>query len=765
MKKLKSTKVRALLLVIAVAIFFLVFTGRMVYIQVGKTVEGNDLASMADSRYTTTETVEAKRGTIYDKQGEPLAEQVPSYSVYAVLDESYDDHVKNPGRVARELGPLIGMEAAELEDMLERDQYQVELGSGSKYLTLSEREEIEQLDLAGIHFREEPSRYYPNQTFASHVLGYTNRDMSEAQMGLEAGLNEELTGEDGTRTESEENALLDEEETTTNTAKDGEDVYLTLDGNIQSVLEQSMSEVEENYSPNKMMGIVADADSGEILGMSNRPSFNPNEYEEIENYTNYSVSDQFEPGSTIKMFTLAAAIDEGVYEGKETYESGTYEVSGETIRDHNNGEGWGEITYNEGLRRSSNVAFMRIALEILPEGALFDYLEKFGFGQETGIDLPNEADGALAEETPLNVGITAFGQASTVTPIQMIQGATAIANDGEMMQPYVIDRIENPNNNETTYQSEPESAGTPISKKAARQTREKLQTVIEGENGTGAPYQIDGVEVAGKTGTAQISDPEGGGYLSGENQNIFSFIGMAPVDDPEIIVYVVVDRPELEPTETGSDAVSAIFNPVMQQSLSYMNLTPSDVEDTKAYEESGIEFEDYTGKSVNKAENAAENAGLEPIVIGSGNQVESQIPTNTERLIVSEKVIFLTNGQKSIPDVSGWSLREIQRLETLLEIDIDTSGSGYVSTQSVDPGTAVSAAENMAVELVPPDELQELQDAQAEQEEAEENSAENENGEQQPEEAETGEAEVQENETEETSGEEQPEESEAPAEN
>ncbi|MDX6152386.1 penicillin-binding protein [Marinococcus sp. PL1-022] len=762
MKKLKSTKVRALLLVIAVAVFFLVFTGRMVYIQVGKTVEGNDLASMADSRYTTTETVDAKRGTIFDKQGEPLAEQVPSYSVYAVLDESYDDHVKNPDRVARELGPLIGMENAELKDMLERDQYQVELGSGSKYLTLSEREEIEQLDLAGIHFREEPTRYYPNQTFASHVLGYMSRDMSEAHMGLEAGLNEELTGKDGTRTESEENALLDEDETTTNTAEDGKDVYLTLDGNIQSVLEQSMSEVEESYSPNKIMGIVADADSGEILGMSNRPSFNPNEYEEIENYTNYAVSDQFEPGSTMKIFTLAAAIDKGVFEGKDTYESGTYNVSGETIRDHNNGEGWGEITYNEGLRRSSNVAFMRIALEILPEGALFNYLEKFGFGQETGIDLPNEADGALAEETPLNVGITAFGQASTVTPIQMIQGATAIANDGKMMQPYVIDHIENPNNNETTYESEPNVAGKPISKKAAEKTRKKLQTVIEGEHGTGAPYQIDGVEVAGKTGTAQISDPEGGGYLSGENQNIFSFIGMAPVDDPEIIVYVVVDRPELEPTETGSDAVSAIFNPVMQQSLSYMNLTPSDVEDTKAYEESGIEFEDYTGKSVNKAENAAENAGLQPVVIGSGSQVENQIPTNSERLIVGEKVIILTNGQKSIPDVSGWSLREIQRLEALLEIDIDTSGSGYVSSQSVDPGTAVSAAGNMEVELVPPDELE---DAQAEQTEAEETDAENENRGQQPQEAETEEPEAQENDTEESSGEEQPAESEAPVEN
>ncbi|MDZ5781728.1 penicillin-binding protein [Marinococcus luteus] len=762
MKKLKSTKMRALLLVIAVAVFFLVFTGRMVYIQVGKSVEGNDLASMADSRYTSTETVEAKRGTIYDKQGEPLAEQVPSYSVYAVLDESYDDHVKNPGRVAKELGPLIGMEAAELEDMLERDQYQVELGSGSKYLTLSEREEIEQLDLAGVHFREEPSRYYPNQTFASHVLGYTNRDMSEAQMGLEAGLNEELTGEDGTRTESEENALLEEDETTTNTAKDGEDVHLTLDGNIQSVLEQSMSEVEENYSPNKMTGIVADADSGEILGMSNRPSFNPNEYEQIENYTNYAVSDQFEPGSTIKMFTLAAAIDEGVYEGKETYESGTYEVSGETMRDHNNGEGWGEITYNEGLRRSSNVAFMRIALEILPEGALFDYLEDFGFGQETGIDLPNEADGALAEETPLNEGITAFGQASTVTPIQMIQGATAIANDGKMMQPYVIDHIENPNNNETTYQSEPKEAGTPISKSAAQETRNKLQTVVDGENGTGAPYQIDGVDVAGKTGTAQIPDPEGGGYLSGENQNVFSFIGMAPADDPEVIVYVIVDRPDLEATETGSDAVSAIFNPVMQQSLSYMNLEPSDVENTEAYEESGIEFEDYTGKSVNKAENAAKNAGLEPVIIGSGKQVESQVPTNTERLIVGEKVIFLTNGQKSIPDVSGWSLREIQRLEALLEIDIDTSGSGYVSSQSVEPGTAANAAGNMEVELVAPDELQE---AQTEQEETEENSAENENGEASPEEAETEESEAQENETQESSGEEQQEEGEAPVEN
>ncbi|MFB4162566.1 penicillin-binding protein [Alteribacillus sp. JSM 102045] len=712
---------RALLLMICISFFFMIFAGRVVYVQVAKEVKGQDLQAMAASRWTTTQTLHGERGTIFDRKGEELAEEVQSYTAFAVLDENYEDHVKDPEETAEKLAPLIEMEVNDLKDLLTREEvFQVELGSGSKYLTLSEKQEIEELELPGIHFRTEEQRYYPNQTFASHVLGYTERDMSEARMGLEKGLNEQLSPTDGSLSYQRNVKgipLLDKQEVLKEPV-DGEDVYLTIDSNIQTALEQAMTEVEEEYEPNKMTAIIASAETGEILGMSNRPSFNPNEYESITNYTNYAISDRIEPGSTMKMFTLAAAMEEGVYNGDETYESGTYDIGSTTIGDHNNSEGWGEITYDEGLERSSNVAFAKIALEKLKPERLYNYLGAFGFREPTGIDLPNEANSSIAESSKLDAAITAFGQATAVTPIQLVQAATAIANDGKMMSPYIVDKIYDSTNEEYTYEAEPESAGNPISEKTAAEVRKKLENVVTSENGTGRPFYIDGIDVAGKTGTAQISNPDGGGYISGQNQNIFSFIGMAPADDPSIIVYVAVDRPKLEGNESGSAPVAQIFNSVMKQSLSYMNLTPKDeVEDEEVYEEEGIEAESYVDQSVKEAVNNLEELGLEPQVLGDGNMVVEQYPAEGEQLIIGEKVFLLTDGEVTMPDLAGWSLRDAKRMSDLLGINLHHVGSGYVTDQSVEPGTPVQKDGYVTIELKTPSQIKEETEQQENAEE------------------------------------------------
>ncbi|MFZ4450241.1 penicillin-binding protein [Salibacterium aidingense] len=704
-QKRKNIIKRALMLLTLVFLFFLVFAGRVVYVQVTKEVNGQDLQAMAESRWTTTQTLHGERGSIYDREGQALAEEVQSYTAFAVLDKEYEGHVENPEETAEKLAPFIGLDAAELQEMfqtgLEEDKFQIELGSGSKYLSLSQKQEIEELGLKGIYFRTEPKRYYPNQKFASHVLGYTERDMSEAKMGLELELNKELSPADGSLTYRRNrqgiplwnvNEQIDE-------PKNGEDVYLTIDSNIQTALEQAMTEVEEQYNPNKMTAIVANAETGEILGMGNRPSFNPNEYESITNYTNYAVSDRFEPGSTMKMFTLAAALEEEVYNGSGEYESGTYDVGSRTIGDHNNSRGWGRITYDEGFIRSSNVAFAKVALEQLGPKRFFQYMKKFGFSEPTGIDLPNEADSILAEANELNTAITGFGQSSAVTPIQLIQAATAVANDGKMMKPYIVDKIYSGTEEQYSYEAVPESSGSPISEETAALTREKMEQVVTSEDGTGQPFQIEGIDVAGKTGTAQINDPNGPGYLSGEDQNIFSFIGMAPVEDPSIIVYVAVDRPELEETEAGSAPVSQIFNPVMKQSLSYLNLSPDDVAEEQVYEEEGMEAEDYRGKQVEEAVTKLEENGLKPIILGAGNTIEAQYPAAGEPLIIGEKVFLRTKGNIEMPDVTGWSLRDVKRLSTFTDLKLDHLGSGYVTKQSLEPGAAIHEEGYLTVEL------------------------------------------------------------------
>ncbi|WP_090925526.1 penicillin-binding protein [Salibacterium qingdaonense] len=701
----KRMMMRAFILLGGVVVFFLVFTGRIVYVQVNKEVGGENLAQMAESRWTTSQTLEGERGTIYDRDGEPLAEEVQSYTAFAILDEEYEKHVKNVEKTAEKLAPLIGLEITELENMLEKGKeegkFQIELGSDSKYLSLSKKQEIEQLNLEGIHFRKEPKRYYPNQTFASHILGYTERDMSEAKMGLELELNDALSSSDGSVSyqQNRKGIPLWNMEETVKEPRDGEDVHLTIDSNIQTVLEQAMSKVNEKYSPNKMTAVVANAETGKILGMGNRPSFNPNKYESITNYTNYAVSDRFEPGSTMKMFTLAAALEEGVYDGSETYQSGTYSVASETINDHNNGEGWGTITYDEGFRRSSNVAFAKVALEKLGPETFFQYMNDFGFSEPTGIDLPNEADSLLAEPNELNTAITGFGQSSSVTPIQQVQAATAVANDGTMMKPFIVKNMYNQTEEEYSYEAVPEAAGTPISESTAAQVRKRMRQVVASEEGTGQPFQIDGINVAGKTGTAQINDPNGPGYLSGQDKNIFSFIGMAPADDPSIIVYVSVDRPDLEPTEAGSAPVSQIFNPVMKQSLSYLNLTPEDVEEEKVYEEDGMKAKSYSGESVNHAASRLEKNNLKPVIIGNGNTVKSQYPEQGEPLIIGSKVFLKTDGKAEMPDISGWSLRDVKRISMFAGLELDHIGSGYVTQQSIEPGAEIQDGGYLTVEL------------------------------------------------------------------
>ncbi|MBB5323783.1 penicillin-binding protein 2B [Anoxybacillus tepidamans] len=730
-KKHKNTHKGAALLFCLFSLLFFVLIFRFVQLQATGVADGQVLAVRAEEQYKQKRTIEAKRGAILDRNGEVLAEDTPSYTLMAVLDPKMTTdpndpkHVVDPEMTARKLAPLLRMDVSEAERILTKKAKQVEFGAYGRNISYELKKKIEALKLPGIGFIRDAKRFYPNGTFASYVIGYAQKNEENGNetigmMGIEKSLNRYLQEKDGYvvfQRDKDGFRLPDTKETVV-PPDNGDEVYLTIDQKIQTFLEDAMNQVEKQYKPKKIIAIVANPKTGEILAMGTRPSFDPNK-RNITNYLNDAISYPYEPGSTMKMFTLAAAINEGVYNGNELYRSGAYRVGPNEIRDHNK-VGWGTITFNEGVQRSSNVAFAKLVKEKLGEDRFLQYLYRFRFNEKTGIDLPGETVGNIVYRYPIEKLTTAFGQGTSITPIQQIQAATAIANGGNMMKPYVVDRIVDPDTKKVIVQHKPEVVGEPITKETAQKVLDILETVVTSEKGTGRPYQIEGYRVAGKTGTAQIPSPKGG-YLTGYENYIFSFLGMAPKENPQLLMYVAVQQPKLSVTETGSAPVSMIFKSVMKNSLQYLNIRPSFEKMEKTANKKGIKLPSYAGQSVDSAVQDLKEKGLQPVVVGSGKQVEAQLPLAGDEVIVRERIILKTNGTAMMPDLRGWSLRDAMKAAELLNLEPSIKGSGYVVTQSIRPGSGVKKGDYLILELTEPDkweeQINESKTPQADQEE------------------------------------------------
>ncbi|MBE4908826.1 penicillin-binding protein [Bacillus luteolus] len=725
-QKSKNINRGAAIISIFFAMLFFLLIGRFTHIQTTGVVDGQVLAALAEKKYTKQRTIEAQRGTIYDRTGQAIAQDTPAYTVVAILDETLPSHVLDPFDTARKLAPLLNMSEEEVIKILTKDKKQVEFGSKGRDISHSLKLEIEALEIPGIAFIRDSKRYYPNGTFASHTIGYAQKvedeDKSESvtvgMLGLEKSLNDYLVETDGYLKFQSDNRgfRLPETEEQIVPPQNGNDIYLTIDQKIQTFLEDSMNKVVQQYEPKKIIGIVAHAKTGEILAMSTRPSFDPN-VRNISNYLNDAISYRFEPGSTMKIFTLAAAVEEGVYNGEEAFQSGEYHVGRFRIRDHNK-RGWGKISYDEGVQRSSNVAFAKLAAEKLGTDTLLQYLNRFGFHQPTGINIDGEVNSIINFTYELEKITTAFGQGSAITPIQQVQAATAITNNGVMMKPYVVDRIVDSSTNKVINDYKPVEVGKPISEGTSKKVLDILETVVTSENGTGQVYAVDGYNVAGKTGTAQIPNPTGETpYLSGHGNNIFSFIGMAPKEDPKLIVYIAVEQPKLKEYEKGSEPVSMIFNPVMKNSLQYLNIEPVKKKESPGPTRGklGIEIESYVGTEVEQVMTDLTAKGLNVISLGSGKVVKAQIPTNGENVILGERVVLLTEGNVVMPDVTGWSLRDVMKVANLVKLKPNVVGKGYVFQQNLAPGTKLKEDDYLIVHLKPPyspEESSELEDGE-----------------------------------------------------
>ncbi|HEY4600400.1 MAG TPA: penicillin-binding transpeptidase domain-containing protein [Cerasibacillus sp.] len=720
MKKNKRTQVVTAILFLFFTALFLVLTGRFLYIQVSGKVGDVDLNKWAEEKRTASYNIPAERGKIFDKDGNALAYDRPTYRLYANVDQEHPKSVKNVKKTAKQLAPIINLEEKELRKRLEsglnnKKAKQIEFGSHGRKLSEKQKDKIHALEIPGIHLMEEAIRYYPNGDFASHVIGFAKKETSKESdygtrmkgtTGIEKEMNEQLTGKKGRISYERDlfNKKLVDPNEIVQKPLHGHHIYLTLDQKIQTLLEDVLSEADALYQPKRMTAIVMDPKTGKILALSNRPSYNPNKPVGVENWYNDAISVPFEPGSTMKMFTWAAAIEEGVYNGSEGYKSGRYRINEriQPVPDHNGGKGWGTISYDEGFQRSSNVATAKIVWEKLGTEKFLDYLKAFQFDKETGIDLPGEMSGKILYNWPLEKVTTGFGQGSTLTPMQQMKAATAIANEGKMMKPYIIDKVVNPNTKTVKQENKPEVVGEPISKETADAVLELLETVVYGKHGTGKAYQLENYKVAGKTGTAQIPNPNGGGYLRGYGNNIYSFLGIAPADDPKLMMYISVKQPNLKKAdgsyESGSAPLAFVFKNVMENSLHYLNVEPNQEEEEGTKSTTLPDLVDQPVKDILKLE---KEIGLKISVIGKGkNIVSTNLEKDTE--VYSGDHLIVITDSIVMPNIIGWSYRDVLQLANLLELQIEVEGNGYVTSQSIPEGKRLTKKDRLKIELKPP---------------------------------------------------------------
>lgn len=680
-------------------LFFVLVLLRLCYIGLNKYVDGIDIKAFASSRNTAKETLYATRGTIFDSKGEILAKNVNSYTVIAYLEPSRTNDEKNPQHVvdkegtARALSPIINMTEEKILELLKMDVYQVELGPGGRGLTELVKDQISELSLPGIDFISSTKRYYPNGDFLSYTLGYANTNEKKeivGELGIELYYNDILTGKNGYREYQQDiyGYQIANTPEAIDKAKSGSDIYLTIDTNIQMFTEQAVATLESGSGEWGLMTVV-NAKTGEILGSSSFPSFNPN-IKEITSYYDPFVSYTYEPGSVMKIFSFMAAMENGLYNGEEKYKSGSIVVEDSTVKDWNK-YGWGEITFDQAFHGSSNVGATLLAQKIGRE-KLMDFYTKLGFGEQTGINLPNELFGSVGFRYATEVANASFGQGISVTAVQMIQALTSISNDGMMIKPYLIKEIID-NEGKIVYKGHREEVKKVASTETVNKIKDLMRGVVDGRStmSTGTQYNVQGYDVIGKTGTAQIASTSGG-YLEGYNDYIRSVAVLYPQDDPEIIIYLVASK--LAYPNVMTNALNSLITDVG----TYLNIKGSNIE----IENKQIVLDSYINKPSEEVYNSLKEKNLNVIKIGNGNKVIKQYPSKGEYITNKEKIFLITNSEiYYYPKLIGYSRNDLINFGSLLGLKFNFEGYGYVKTLSVSEGSLIDVSTTIEVTLSP----------------------------------------------------------------
>ena len=583
------------------------------------------------------------------------------------------------------------MTEEKLIELLNKKLYQVELRPGGYGITEVVKARIEKLELPGIDFiKNSKKRYYNKSTFASYIIGYAkvlDDGKISGELGIEGYYDDILSGTNGYTKYlkyTSSNYKIPNTNEDTKKAKDGSDIYLTIDSSIQLIAEKAVSSMKEKFNTDWAVFTVMDAKTGAIVASATNPNFNPNDTNTIKEYMNPLLSYQYEPGSVMKVFSFASSMEEGKYDGEETFKSGSYTLDDGTVIRDSERKGWGTISFDEGFARSSNVAATTLALR-LGVDKLSEYYNNLGFGKKTGIELSNEAIGDIEMVYQSELATASFGQGVSVTAIQMLQALSAMTNDGTVIKPYIVDKVVDQNGN-ITYQGKRQVVKKVYSTNTVNKMHEIMKKVID----INKYWQVNNVSIMGKTGTAQIASPKGG-YLTGTYDYIKSFAGIFPADDPKYIVYVAGKKPE---TNLGSWA--KVITTAIEEIASYAKLTESksDADPSKI-----ITLDNYISKYLDTTLEELKNKKIDVIILGNGKYIINQYPLKNKTLLSGEKLFLLTNDKEiKMKNLKGWSLSEVKTYCNLIGLKLEYNGYGYVINQSIEEN-AILDVNNMTLTI------------------------------------------------------------------
>ncbi len=690
-----------------VGFFFVVIIIKLSYVVLSDQVDGINLTEFASNRNTAKETLYASRGGIYDRDGKPLAKNANSYKVIAILSSSRTTNPNKPMHVVEKESTAQALcnILASRDDLHERcqadllryfnqDLYQVELGIWGK-VGEDEKMAIQALDLPGIEFETlAKKRQYINSSWASYILGYArSNDDGEivGEMGVESYFNDILTGKNG-YTEYQQDAYgykMPTSAENTVEAVSGSNIYLTLNSDVQNILENAITTFSKDKKLEWAMFTVMNAKTGEIIGSASNPNFNPNTLDHLNNYLSPLVGYQYEPGSTMKIFSWLAAIENGIYKGDDQFLSGTITLSdGRTrIKDFNN-VGWGSISYDTGFAYSSNVAATHLGLA-LGSAKLNDFYDALGFGKKTEITLPGEASGQIDFTYESELANASFGQGVLVTPIQLLQAMTIFANNGQLVKPYIVKKIVDAEGN--VSETKKEELGHVASPESIKKMKELMYNVVYNGFSYNKLYAPSNVSIAGKTGTAQIASPYGG-YLTGSDDYIKSFLGMFPYEDPEYIFYFATKQYNGTSTEISQTIANTI-----KDVANIVNVTEekNDVDRTKI-----IEIKQFISNETDKVVEDLKKLGVTPVVIGNGKYIVNQYPLSGSKVIFGSKVFLKTSGTEiKMPDVTGWSTNEIITFCEIVGLKYQLNGYGKVVSTNILKDSVIDLALVLDIQL------------------------------------------------------------------
>lgn len=574
--------------------------------------------------------------------------------------------------------------------------FQVEFGSAGTNISLITKKKLEAKHLPGINFVQQQARLYPNGVFSSNLIGVatsqndktTGANNLVGQMGIEKAFDKELAGKNGYK-DAQYDAYgykLPGREQKEKPVKNGDNIYTTIDSRIQTLLESEMNSVASQVHPAGMNAVLMDAKTGRIVAASQRPTFNASTLQGINKaWTNTLTADTYEPGSTMKVFTLSAAINSGHFNGNDTYESGRYAIDGKIVPDWDPA-GWGYITYNKGFALSSNVAMAHLEQQMGPK-TWKKYIQRFGFLKTTNSGLPGELAGRLQFNYPIEQADTSFGQGIEVTTMQMMQALTAVSNNGTMMKPYFISKVTDPSNKKVLKKYGKQVVGHPISAQTAKKVRQHMQDVVYKSYGIGQDYKIKGYRIAAKTGTAQVSNGAGG-YASGDDSYLYSVAGMVPANNPRYVMFITMKQPQLTGTKTATQLLAEIFKPVITRALQNSNTKQAQVKKT---------LPSVVYNTSIEAKRTLAEKGFDVVTIGNDGTVVKQSPTAGERVSEQKRIFIMTNSGWKMPRIIGWSKADVQELCKMTGMKLASTGTGYADSQSINFSKSINGKETLKV--------------------------------------------------------------------